>query len=103
MKTKQELMVELVQVLQENQKNLTRLLEHHKLLEHHVSIEKKKKKKKGFKSKVVGEAKTSLREEGLTEPQVDFLDVHDDGVCNEVYKTIAFDTSLELSYEGSDC
>jgi hypothetical protein len=28
--------------------------------------------------------------------------VHDEGLCNEVEKTIAFDRSLELSCEASD-
>jgi len=60
-----------------------------------------KKKKKGFKSKVVGEVKTSLHDESLTKPQVDFLDAHYEGVCNEADKTTTFDTSLELSYEAS--
>ena len=45
----------------------------------------KKKKRKGFKSKVVDEEKTSLGEEGLKETRDDFLDVHDEGVLAPKY------------------
>jgi hypothetical protein len=42
MKTNQELLEELLQVSQEYQKNLTKLLEHRELLGHHLSVGKKK-------------------------------------------------------------
>jgi hypothetical protein len=59
------------------QRNLTNLLEHPELLK---PLFGKKKKKKGFKSEVVHESNNSLHEEGLTRPQVYFLDALDEGV-----------------------
>jgi hypothetical protein len=100
MKTNQELMAELLQVFQEYQKNLTTLLEHPELLEHHLSVGKKEE---GFKSEVVGDMNASPHDGSLTEPQDDFLEVHAsihvEDVCNEVDKTTTFNTPLELSYE----
>jgi hypothetical protein len=84
MGTDQEFMAKILQTCQEYQRNLTRLLEHREWLKPYLPVEEKKKKK-GFKPEVVGEAKTSLREEGLTKPQVDFLDAHDEGVLAPKY------------------
>jgi hypothetical protein len=74
------LMLDYQKSLTEYQKNLT-LLEHPKWLKSRSG----KKKKNVFKFEVVGEAKTSLREEGLTKPQVDLLDAHDEGVLAPKY------------------
>jgi hypothetical protein len=54
-----EFMEEFLQAYQKYQRNLTRLLEHHEWLKPYLPVGEKKKKK-GFKSEVVGEAKTSL-------------------------------------------
>ena len=63
------------------QKNLKTLLAHPELLK---PLFGRKKKKEEFKYEVVGGAKTSLREEGLSEPQVDLLDEHAPrDVCSE--------------------
>jgi hypothetical protein len=75
------LMLDYQKSLTEYQNNLTTLLEHPELLKPLFG----KKKKKGFKFEVVGEAKASLREEGLTKPQVDLLDAHDEGVLAPKY------------------
>jgi hypothetical protein len=75
MGTNQEFMAKFLQAYQEYQKNLTTPLEPQEWLKPYLSVGKKKKKN-GFKSEVVGEAKTSLHDESLTEPQVDFLDVY---------------------------
>jgi hypothetical protein len=115
-----------LQVLQENQKNITRLLENHELLEHHVSTGKKSggftdylKEHKALgeefhstmllkdfctiKSEVIGDVDASSHEGSLTEPKDDFLEVHVstlvEYVCNEVEKISAFNTPLEISEE----
>jgi hypothetical protein len=126
MKINPELMAEFWQVSQETQRNLTRLLEHCELLEPHSSVGKKNEGLSNYlreyevlgeefhaamtlkdfctiKSEVVGDVDASSHEGSLTEPQDDFLEVHASThigeVCNEVDKTSAFDTPLELSYE----
>jgi hypothetical protein len=62
-----------------------------------------KKKKKGFKFADVGEAKTSLHEEGLTIPQIDILEehafIHEEDVCIEEYEIIVYETTSKLSDE----
>jgi hypothetical protein len=63
MGTDQEFMTEFLQACQEYQKNLT--TEPPEWLKPYLSV---------------GEVKTSLQDESLTEPQVNFLDAHDEGV-----------------------
>jgi len=115
-----------LQVLQENQKNLTRLLEYRDFLEHHLSLAKKNEGLPGYwreyevlseefhipislqefctiKSEVIGDMDASSHEGSLIKPQYDLLEVnaytHVKEVCNEVEKTLASNLSLEISYE----
>ena len=103
MKTRQELSAKLLQASQEVQKNLVTLLEHSKLLEHHLSVGKKKEE---FKYEVVGDGGASSHELNLTELQDDFLEVHAstqvEEVCNGVDKTSTSNISLEFSYDADN-
>jgi hypothetical protein len=92
MVTNEELGAKRFPLMLEYQKNLTTLLEHLEWLKPLSG----RKKKKGFKYEVVGEAKTSLREEGLTEPQVDLLDAHDEGVLAPKYDEDLDDFPLDV-------
>jgi hypothetical protein len=72
-------MAEFLQSYLENQKNVPILLEPLEWLKLYLS-DGKMKNKNGFKYEVVGEANTSLHDEILTEPHVELLDFHDEGV-----------------------
>jgi hypothetical protein len=86
------------------QKNLTTLLEHRELLKPLIG---KTKKKEEFKYEVVGGAKTSLCEEGLSEPQVDLLEehasIHEGNVCIEDTSVSDGYTSDEKDEETTSC
>jgi molecular chaperone GrpE (heat shock protein) len=80
MKTNRELLVELLQVSQEYQKNITKLLEYRELLEHHLSVRKKEeevdKLTQGLKV-----TKDSLKS---TQMALQESEIHDDELCGEL-------------------
>jgi hypothetical protein len=97
MKTEKELATEILQIMQEQQKSITTLLEHPEWF---------RKEKKRSTSKIVGKEETPLQDRGLTGSQVDSLDehtpIHDAVVCDEGDRATTLGTSSELPHEGND-